>query len=141
MPTYTPLPPPPPIHPSSLFASPSISALHNLIIAGPHSHDLSLGTLLRTNRSGLQQGALEAERDKGWGWLVAGGPDGSGGDLEKNPPKMKCSVTPRNITAHSCRPLVPMSTFLFLSFTPSLRSPLSTVLLCVGVILIFFLYG
>lgn len=71
------LPLPPPIHPSPLFSSSSISAPRNLIIAGPHSHDLSLHTLLKTNRSGLRQGAREAERGTrdgdggrgaGWKW-------------------------------------------------------------------------
>ncbi|KAK1884368.1 Histidinol-phosphate aminotransferase, partial [Dissostichus eleginoides] len=56
-----------------------LSAPRNLIIAGPHSHDLSLHAVQKTNRSDLRRGAREAERDKGMGTVV-GGPDA---DLSK----------------------------------------------------------
>lgn len=57
--------PPPPIYPFSPFSSAHLSALRNLIIAGPHSCDLSLGMRLKTNRSGLQQGAQEGREGQG----------------------------------------------------------------------------
>lgn len=59
--------PPPPIYPFSPFPSARLSALRNLIIAGPHSYDLSLGMWLKTNRSGLQQGAQEGREGQGMG--------------------------------------------------------------------------
>lgn len=64
------------------------------------------------------------------GGLSGGG--GGGGDLEKNPPMMKYSVTRRksnsNITAHSQRPAVPLSAFLFPSslHLPAALSPVSS---------------
>ena len=105
-----------------LFSLLSLSAPRNLIISGPHSHDLSLCAPLKTNRSGLRRGAREAEKGQrmGMGMVVRREVDGKGGDPEKNPPMMKCSVTRRksnsNITARSRCPAVPLSAFLFLLF-------------------------
>lgn len=58
-------PPPPPIYPFSPFSSACLSALCNLIIAGPHSYDLSPGMSLKPNRSGLQQGAQDGREGQG----------------------------------------------------------------------------
>ncbi|CAB1433630.1 unnamed protein product [Pleuronectes platessa] len=55
----------------SLFPFLSLSAPRYLIITGPHSHDLSLYALLKTNRSGLRRGAFGGREGQGIG-MVAG---------------------------------------------------------------------
>lgn len=133
-PIFTTPPPSPPLRPpihlfalfSCLSLSLSLFAPRHLIIAGPHSRDLSPRELLDTNRSGLRRGGPWGREVHGMG-LVARRKGGRGGDLEKNPPMMKYSVTQRksssNITARSRCPAVPPERIPLPAFPPSLCSP------------------
>lgn len=135
-----PPPPVPPIHPSSLSSLPlSISAPRNLIIAGPHCHDLSLHAPRKTNRSGLRQGGPRGGRGE------AGVRGSRRGTLrgENNPPMMKCSVTQKETAtvsrARSRRLDILLSASLFLLRLRLVAAPPPASSPGVPVVLICFL--